>query len=122
MSNIKNKQDEKNTSLNISHDVIATIAKQTVMEIEGVTGLANFPASIKDWMYKNTATKSILITLADEVAVIDISIVIAFGYNVKDVSEKVQMQVKDAVQNMTGITVSKVNVYVANVDFDNENK
>ncbi len=122
MSNIKDKQDEKNTSLNISHDVIATIAKQTVMEIDGVTGLANFPASIKDWMYKNTATKSIIITLADEVAVIDISIVIAFGYNVKDVSEKAQMQIKDAVQNMTGITVSKVNVYVANVDFDSENK
>lgn len=122
MSNIKNKHDEKSTSLNISHDVIATIAKQTVMEIEGVTGLANFPATIKDLMYKNTAAKSIIITLADEVAVIDISIVVAFGYNVKDVSEKAQMQIKDAVQNMTGITVSKVNVYIANVDFDNQNK
>ncbi len=122
MSNLTNKQDGKNTSLNISHDVIATIAKQTALEIEGVTGLANFPATIKDFVYKNTATKSIIISLADEVAVIDISVIVAFGYNVKEISEKVQMQVKDAVQNMTGITVSKVNVYVANVDFDNQNK
>ena len=36
-------------------------------------------------------------------------------YRVKTVSEQIQQRVKDAVQDMTGVTVSRVDVYVAGI-------
>ena len=39
------------------------------------------------------------------------------GYNIVSVCEQIQERVKAAVQSMTGVTVSKVNVSVADVDF-----
>ena len=42
------------------------------------------------------------------------------GYKVKDIAEKIQNDIKEEVQNMTGITVSAVNIYVA--DATNKSK
>ena len=34
------------------------------------------------------------------------------------VSERIQRSVKEAVQNMTGIVVAKVNIFVVGIDFE----
>ena len=47
----------------------------------------------------------------------DISVNLKYGANIPEVAETLQKAVKDAVQNMTGITVSKVNVHVAGIVF-----
>ena len=47
----------------------------------------------------------------------DLSLNIKYGYNIPDVSEKVQDKVKNAIQNMTGLTVLDVNIRIAGVNF-----
>jgi uncharacterized alkaline shock family protein YloU len=37
---------------------------------------------------------------------------------IKDVAQNVQQNVKEAIQNMTGRLVSKVNVVIAGIDFE----
>ena len=50
-----------------------------------------------------------------EAAVIDISIVTELGHKAYEVAKAVQDHVKSAVQNMTGIAVSKVNVKIVGI-------
>ena len=43
-----------------------------------------------------------------------------YGYNIMDVSAKIQEKVKAAVENMTGLTVADVNIRIAGVDMGEE--
>ncbi len=54
----------------------------------------------------------------DDVAVISLHINVKSGVNIPKVSENVQRAVKEAVQNMTGIVVSRVNIVIAGIVFD----
>ena len=86
-------------------------------EIDGVVSLANTYAPIKSLLKRGSIGRPIQISLNDDVAVIDISVNLKYGANIPQVAEALQKTVKDAVQNMTGITVSKVNVHVAGIVF-----
>ena len=44
------------------------------------------------------------------------------GFNVKEVSEKVQSNVKDKIQTMTGNAVTKVNVCIEDIDYVSNNQ
>lgn len=105
-------------SLKISQEVIAMIANYAACEVEGVASLGDIP--IRNLIKKGAVTKPIQISLNDDVAVIDISVNLQWGTRIPDVSEALQKAIKDAVQNMTGITVSKVNVHIAGIVFQSE--
>lgn len=51
-----------------------------------------------------------------DIAQINICVNLIYGYKIKDVAQQIQENVKATVQNMTGITVSKVNVFIAGVE------
>ena len=114
-------QAQENTqpvgNLKISREVIATIARYAAMEIEGVASLPSFATNLKG-ILKKQSPKAVSIDLSDDVAVIDIHINVKSGVNIPALAEKLQLSVKEAVQNMTGIAVSRVNVIVAGIVFD----
>ena len=58
------------------------------------------------------------IQMEDGVAVIDIRLRVKHGVKIPELSKKLQASVKEAVQNMTGVVVSKVNLQIAGVDFE----
>lgn len=103
--------------LRISQDVIATIASCAATEISGVAGLSVNSANIRNFFTKNAVHKAIEVNLSDDIAVINIHLNLYFGVKIPTVSEEVQRAVKEAVQNMTGITVSKVNVFISDITF-----
>ena len=43
-----------------------------------------------------------------------------YGYNIPDVSAKVQERVKNAIENMTGLNVLEVNIKIAGVNMEEE--
>lgn len=104
-------------SLKISEDVIETIAKLATMEIQGVDSLRAGSLSITDVLVHSKTKGPIKINLAGDVAEISISVIIKYGYKITDIAESIQNNVKSAVQSMTGIAVSKVNIAVAGVSF-----
>lgn len=102
-------------SIKISEDVIATIVKSVLGEMEGVHSLALKPLTASEMLLKTSSLKPIRITLNVDVAEIDIAVNLCFGYKLRQVAEQMQQRVKDTVQDMTGIAVNKVNIYVAGV-------
>ena len=104
-------------TLRISRDVIATIAKSTAAEVEGIYGIAKLSSDFKGMFNKGQSVKPVSVEINDEIAEITVNVILAGGYKIPAVAEKVQKAIKESVQSMTGITVSKVNMVVAGVRF-----
>ena len=85
-------------SLQISTEVIGKIARCAALEVDGVS------ASIKP---------PVTVEMRDGTAELTLNLVVRFGARVPAVAEKVQENVKTAVQNMTNVTVSRVNLVIA---------
>ena len=60
-------------------------------------------------------SKGVKVTVEESNALIEVEISVKFGINIKKVCEEVQAKVKNAVETMTGLTVSGVNVIVSDV-------
>ena len=102
-------------SLKISRDVIATISRVAATETPGVAGLSE-PKRIGG-LFARGPMKPIEINLVDDFAEIGICLDLEFGAKIPEVCAAVQGAVKDNVQTMTGIGVSRVNITVQGIAF-----
>ena len=75
-------------------------------------------SGVQGFFKRMAAQKPILVELSEDIAEITVNIVVEYGCKIPPLCEKVQENVKTSVQNMTSITVSKVNVIVAAVAED----
>ncbi len=117
MSNINNSRNSG--SLVISEDVIASIAVAASKDIEGISGFASKPIKLQNF-YKmaDTASKAVDVIMTETDIKIHIYIKVSQDAKIPVVAEKVQQNIKNAVQNMTGTMVSEVDVTVSTVDLD----
>ena len=53
---------------------------------------------------------------------VDLSLIIKYGYRIQEVAKKVQQEVKNAIETMTGLRVVEVNVFVNAIFFEPEKK
>jgi uncharacterized alkaline shock family protein YloU len=105
-------------SLKISKDVLATIAGVAAQEIEGVYSLAEAGVADLRGIVRGQLPKAVNVTIGDDIASFDIRLVLENNAKIPVVAQRVQNAVKEAVQSMTGITVSKVNVMVTGVHYE----
>ncbi len=100
-------EQKKSTSgsVKISVGVVRTIVQNVLAETEGVHSLAA----------RGAHREAIEVSLEAEIAVIDIAVNLCYGCKIKEVARQIQSRVKDAVQDMTGMAVSRVNVLVADI-------
>ena len=104
-----------NGSLQISTDVIGKIAKLAATEIDGVVDVCAGSAGMRSFLGKVNLQKPVSVELLENVAEITVSLTVRYGSQIPAVCEKVQETVKSAVQNMTSITVARVNIVVVGV-------
>ncbi len=108
-------------TVEISEEVLCTIASVAANEVEGVAGLsASLGGNIKDLLTKKYAGKGIGVEMSDDGLVITASIVVKYKCNVQDVAVKVQDAILTAIQDMTNYEVTAVNVNVVNVQIVDE--
>jgi len=110
-------QDTKG-SLKISESVIYKIAKAAALEINGVESIADSIDDNKRSVLRQIQKeKGISVLINNDVASIKIRINVESGAKVTEVAKKVQKNIKQYVQNLAGIAVSRVDVYIAGVTF-----
>ena len=66
---------------------------------------------------KKSNAKGVRLTVDDDGAVIDLYVMIRYGYAIPEVAEKIQNAVSGAIESMTGFSVKAVNVHVGGVSF-----
>lgn len=111
--------DIKNNSTSniiISEEVIAKIASVAAMDTPGVAAVVPKTADIKNLIKRDNSSKSITFNQSGNQSVIDIYISTKAGYKIVDICEKLQQNIKESVQNMTNLVVSKVNVHIVSID------
>ena len=106
--------DRQGGSLQISTEVIAKIARCAALEVEGVAevscGTQN--KKLKD-LLEASIQPPVAVEMRDGTAELTLHLIMASGARIPAVAEKVQENVKSAVQNMTSVTVSRVNLVIA---------
>lgn len=108
-------------TVEISEEVLCTIASVAANEVDGVAGLsASLGGNIKDLLTKKYAGKGIDVEMTEDGLVITASIIVKYKCNVQDVAVKVQDAVLSAIQDMTNYEVTAVNVNVVNVQIADE--
>lgn len=105
----------------IADEVITIIAGLATTEVEGVSSMAgNITNELVAKLGMKNLSKGVKIEVIDDCVIVYVSINVAFGANVPEVSRNVQEKVANAINSMTGITVSEVNVKIAGLDMENE--
>ncbi|MCC8168049.1 MAG: Asp23/Gls24 family envelope stress response protein [Clostridiales bacterium] len=101
----------------IADEVVAIIAGLAATEVQGISSMAgNITNEIVSKLGMKNLSRGITVEISEEAVKVDVSVNIAYGYSIPDVSEKVQEKVKTAIENMTGLNVEIVNVRIASVD------
>lgn len=110
-------QPQGNGCIMISEDVVSTIVEHAVADVEGVAGIPVKPGTdIAELINKKNWVKGIKIFIAeDNKLTIDCNISICYGQSVVDIAEAVQSAIINAVEPMTGVNVTAVNVNVCGI-------
>ncbi|MDR5658749.1 Asp23/Gls24 family envelope stress response protein [Serpentinicella sp. ANB-PHB4] len=106
--------------IKISHDIVLTIARHIAAEAKGIVSISGgLPGGIGEVFSKNTTKKKgVKVQKEASQIVVNLSLVIKYGFKIPEIVEDVQEKVKASIESMTEIQVSKVNVYVQDIVTD----
>ena len=111
--------DGKLGEVQIADEVVAIIAGLAATEVEGVAAMAgNITNELISRLGMKNLSKGVKVLVTDRNVDVDLALNIEYGYSIMKVSEKVQDKVKAAIENMTGLEVSMVNIRIASVNME----
>ena len=107
--------DLRGGSLQVSTEVLGKIARCAALEVDGVAEVScgSQNKKVKDLLERANVQLPVVVEMKDGTAEITLHLVVAFGARIPAVAEKVQENVKSAVQSMANITVSRVDLVIA---------
>ncbi|MCR1897995.1 Asp23/Gls24 family envelope stress response protein [Irregularibacter muris] len=115
-------EGEQFGKLNISDDVLSTIASIAASEVKGVTSMSGgITGGIVEMLGKKPVGKGVKIEIEEEKVKVDIFLVVNYGVRIPDVAWEVQENVKKSIEAMAGLKVAQVNINVQGVNFQKVN-
>jgi len=108
-------------SIQIADEVVGIITGLAATEIDGVAGMSGgIAGGIADMLGRKSLSKGVKVEVSNESAAVDVYVIINYGNSIPDVAWKIQDNVKQAIEGMTGLDVKAVNVHVQGVNFPEE--
>ncbi len=120
------RETEKNTELQkveenigvvqIADDVVAMIASLAATEVDGVSAMVgNITNELMSKVGMKSLTKGVRVDVLEGNVTVDLALTMEYGYNIPATCQKVQGKVKAAIENMTGLTCTDVNIRIAGI-------
>ncbi len=107
-------------TVKVADEVVAIIAGLAATEVKGVASMAgNITNELVAKMGIKRLSNGVKVDVIDNIVTVDLTLNIEYGYNIPDISKKVQERVKSTIESMTGMTVTDVNVRIAGVNMEN---
>lgn len=111
------KEYEDIGTVKIADDVVAMIAGLAAMEVDGISAMSgNITNELMSKVGVKNLTKGVKVEVFGKRVKVDIALIVEYGYNIPVISQKVQTKVQAAIQNMTGLEVTDVNIRIAGVN------
>ncbi len=103
-------------AIRIADEVVSTIAGLAAVEVEGVAAMSgSLTTGLTEMLGRKNLGKGVKVEVGETEASIEAFIVVEFGFPIPGVAKGVQNQVKSAVETMTGLNVTMVDVHVVGV-------
>lgn len=118
MKDIVSNEQFENGSVNISSDVISIVASLAAREVEGVSKISvGITGDITEILGMKNLAKGVDIEINENNVSINLSLGLEYGFKIREVALKVQENVKEAVETMTGLIVEEVNINIQEIIF-----
>ena len=109
-------EDEKKGTVHVADDVVAVIAGLAATEVKGVAAMAgNITNELMSKVGVKKLTKGVKVEVVENNVTINLAVTMEYGYNIPSTCTKVQDKVKTAVENMTGLNCTDVNIRIIGV-------
>lgn len=103
--------------IDISEEVIATIAGAAAVECYGLVGMASrkITDGFADLLGRENQAKGVVVSTQENEVIIDLYIIVGYGVKISEVAANVMEKVRYTTENLTGLRVAQVNVNVQGV-------
>jgi uncharacterized alkaline shock family protein YloU len=108
--------------IDVSKEVVAVIGGGAAIDCYGIVGMASqkqLKDGISELLRKENFTRGVIIREEEEEIHIDMYIIVSYGTKISEVANNVQTKVKYQLEQMLGITVDSVNIFVQGVKVTN---
>ena len=100
--------------ITISPEVIAKYAGSVAVECFGI--VVNMKDGLVRLLKRESLTHGIHVDISDDnILVLDFHVIVAYGVNILSVSDNLMNNVKYKVEEFTGMTLDKINIFVEGV-------
>jgi uncharacterized alkaline shock family protein YloU len=104
--------------IDISNEVIATIAGGAAVDCYGIIGMASknqLKDGLTEILRRENFTRGVIVRQENEEVHIDMYIIVSYGTKISEVAHNVQSKVKYTLDKTVGLSVDSVNIFVQGV-------
>lgn len=108
--------------IDISNDVIATIAGGAAVDCYGIVGMASknqIKDGITDILRKDNFSRGVIVRQENDEVHIDMYIIVSYGTKISEIAHNVQSKVKYTLDKTVGLSVDSINIFVQGVRVTN---
>ena len=115
-------EDNQNLGdIKIANEVVSIVAGLAATEVEGVAGMSGgIAGGIAEMLGRKNLSKGVKVEVGDKETAVDLFVIIEYGSSIPDVAWRIQDNVRQAIEGMTGLDVIEINVHVQGVHFAEE--
>jgi len=99
----------------VARQVLVTIVVNAALQIPGVVRMARNTDQWSRLLGRELPKDGVALTIKENTISADLYIVVASGVNIVDVGAAIQEEVASAIEDMVGMQVHEVNVYIQDV-------
>ena len=109
-------EDETFGTVKIADDVVAMIAALAATEVDGVAAMnGNVANELLSKVGVKGLAKGVRVDIYNKKVKVELAVIIEYGFNIPATCQQVQVKVKSAIENMTGLEVTDVNVRISGI-------
>jgi uncharacterized alkaline shock family protein YloU len=108
--------------IEVAPEVLIAIARQALLEVEGVQKMAPIPADMSNLFHRSSRHDGIVLNFEDNRLTFDIYVLMGPGVNIVASSKAAQAAIREAMDKMVGIPVQAVNIHVEDVVYGSETR
>lgn len=103
----------------ISPEVIEVIAAIAASDVEGVAAMrGNFATGVAERFGRKSHRKGVKVDLTEHGIILDVYVVVEYGYSIPTVGQEIQSNIRQELQNMTALDVNEINIHVVGIQFE----
>jgi len=101
--------------ITISQDVIGSIAQLAAQKVNGIAHSISVASGLKSFFGGEETSSEIKTELTEEGVHIEVEIIVEYGHPVHEVAHGIQVNIQKDVEELAGINVDGIDVYVKKV-------